>query len=235
MTKDEKKKKKKSEVTREKILSRALALFRRRGYGKVTMRDVARAAGVALGAAYYYFPSKEAIVLAYYEATQSEHGRLARAAMADAIDPRERVGIVMHTKLDLLARDRKLLGAIFRSVADPDDRISIFGEASREVRDDSIRLFDEAMAAQGLDARTRSLVAHALWSLHMGVLLYFLHDRSPQQQETRALADGALDLAMQLVALAPVLGEGLLDPLARVLEEAGLLVAIPPSSGSARA
>jgi AcrR family transcriptional regulator len=31
------------------------------------MRDIAREAGMALGAAYYYFESKDAIVMAFYE------------------------------------------------------------------------------------------------------------------------------------------------------------------------
>ena len=34
------------------------------------MRDIAKAAGLSLGAAYYYFPSKEALVFAYYEQNQ---------------------------------------------------------------------------------------------------------------------------------------------------------------------
>src|SRR5512140_1770548 len=123
---------KKRELTREKILASALALFRRRGFEKTTMRDVARAAKVALGAAYYYFPSKEALVLAYYHETQDEHSRRARAAMAEETTLRGRLGAVMHTKLDVLAKDRKLLGAIFRSVADPDDPLSLFGATSRD-------------------------------------------------------------------------------------------------------
>src|SRR5262245_57701400 len=63
----------KSEKTREKILDTALTLFRKQGFDGTTMRDVAKQAGVALGAAYYYFPSKEALVMAYYERIQDDH------------------------------------------------------------------------------------------------------------------------------------------------------------------
>ena len=219
---------KKRELTREKILASALVLFRRRGFEKTTMRDVARAAKVAVGAAYYYFPSKEALVLAYYHDTQDEHSRRARTAMAAETTLRARVGAIMHTKLDVLAKDRKLLGAIFKSVADPDDPLSIFGQTSRDVRDESMRLFDEALtgASDGafdvLADDTRKIVSRALWGLHMGLLLYYLHDASPGQEKTRALTDGALDLAVQLVSIAPLLG-GLTDPLAALLSNAGLL------------
>jgi AcrR family transcriptional regulator len=212
----------KSERTREAILASALGLFRRRGFDRTTMRDVAEAAGVALGAAYYYFPSKEALVLAYYAKTQDEHSRRARAATAAASDLRGRVGAVVHTKLDVLARDRKLLGAIFKSVGDPEDPLSVFGEASKDVRDESMRLFDEALEGAQLDEPTRVLAARAMWALHMGVLLYFLHDPSPRQTQTRELADGALDLAVQVVAAAPMMGE-MLAPAFQILARAGLI------------
>ena len=227
MTKETSPPAKKSERTRERILASALALFRRRGFEKTTMRDVAKAAKVALGAAYYYFPSKESLVLAYYQEQQDEHSRGARARMAGEPTLRGRLGAVFHAKLDVLAKDRKLLGAIFRSVAAPDDPLSIFGEASKAVRDESIGLFDEALGDDVLmDADMRAIVARALWSLHMGILLYFLHDTSPGQDRTRKLTDGALDLAVQLVAVAPLLGvvEG---PLAAILRDAGLLGASP--------
>src|SRR5262249_3991252 len=61
---------KKSEATRRHLLERALVLFKERGVEATTMRDIAKAAGLSLGAAYYYFPSKEALVFAYYEANQ---------------------------------------------------------------------------------------------------------------------------------------------------------------------
>jgi AcrR family transcriptional regulator len=212
----------KSEKTKEKILASALSLFRRKGFDRTTMRDVAKASGLALGAAYYYFPSKESLVLAYYHRTQDEHSRRAREAMQRAPDLRARVGAVFFTKLEILKRDRKLLGAIFKSVGDPEDPLSVFGEAAKDVRDESIRLFDEALEGTELDPTTRAVAARAFWSLHMGALLYYLHDRSPDQEKTRELVNGALDLAVQLVAAAPMMG-GMLAPVADLLGRAGLL------------
>ena len=63
----------KSEATRARILEAALALFRKRGFAETTMRDIAQAAGLAQGAAYYYFDSKEVILFAYYARNQAEH------------------------------------------------------------------------------------------------------------------------------------------------------------------
>src|SRR5207237_4793311 len=54
----------KAEETRERILDAALRLFRKRGFDQTTMRDIAAEAEVATGAAYYYFSSKEEMVIA---------------------------------------------------------------------------------------------------------------------------------------------------------------------------
>src|SRR5205814_2734033 len=115
------------EKTKVVILATALDLFRKAGFETTTMRDIARAANVATGAAYYYFPSKEAIVMAYYEQVQSEHEARLRDCLDGVSGLRERLGIVIHTKLDTLQKDRKLLGALFRFTGDPEHPLSVFG------------------------------------------------------------------------------------------------------------
>src|ERR687887_113352 len=86
-----------SEETRRLILDTALALFRERGFEETTIRDIANRAGLSLGAAYYYFKSKEAIVGAYYDYVQREHQERARAAFADASDLHQRLRAAFHT------------------------------------------------------------------------------------------------------------------------------------------
>jgi AcrR family transcriptional regulator len=205
----------------------ALALFRKKGFDATTMRDVATAAGVALGAAYYYFPSKEALVLAYYQRTHAESTAQAETVFAASSDLRARLGAAFHAKLDVLARDRKLLSGLFRSIADPSAEASIFGEHTRAIREDSIDLFGRAVAPSPelamLDDAARQVLVLALWSLHMGVILYFIHDASPKQRRTRALVDSSLDLVVNLLPLAPGLFPVFGDAIGSILAEAGLL------------
>src|SRR5215472_9700521 len=103
-----------SSETRAHILQTALDTFRTRGMDAATMREIAKAAGVALGAAYYYFPSKEAIVLAYYDSVQALHRKRVEAQMMEG-SPNlvQRLQIAFHSKLDILRGDRKLLGTLF--------------------------------------------------------------------------------------------------------------------------
>src|ERR1700687_1660044 len=64
-----------AEDTRRKIYEAAMEMFREKGFEETTMRDIAAKAGVALGGAYYYFSSKDAIVLAFYAEMQEVSNR----------------------------------------------------------------------------------------------------------------------------------------------------------------
>ncbi len=211
----------KSQATKQKILEAALKLFRKRGFEKTTMRDVAKAAGVALGAAYYYFPSKDALVLAYYDETQDTHSRVAREAMKETSQLDGRLRVVLHTKIDTIERDRKLLSALFRSVGDPSSDLSVFSAKAKKVRDESIALFDEALAPEDLPPALKKTLALALWSLSMGLVLFFIHDESPKHEKTRRLIDRSVELVASMMPMAPLLAPAGASVLA-VLEEAGL-------------
>ena len=50
----------------------SLELFHRQGFENTTMRDIALKAEVATGAAYYYYPSKEAIIMDFYRRASLE-------------------------------------------------------------------------------------------------------------------------------------------------------------------
>jgi AcrR family transcriptional regulator len=52
---------------RGQLLDAAAFEFRSRGFHAVTMRDIARSAGMIAGSIYYHFPSKEELFVAVYE------------------------------------------------------------------------------------------------------------------------------------------------------------------------
>jgi AcrR family transcriptional regulator len=192
----------KGEQTRQQIFHCALELFREQGFDATTMQQVAARAGVAKGAAYYYFPSKEAIIQAYYEAVQAEQERICGEAFAGKGNLRSRLRAAMHTKFDLAKEDRKLLGVVFRYTGEPAHPLSCLGPGTAEIRRRSIAIFRDAIAPEKLAADLEQLLPIALWALQMGLLVMFLYDDSEQQARTRRLADGALELTLKLLALA---------------------------------
>ncbi len=189
------------EKTKAMILQTALELFRRRGFAVTTMRDIARSAKVATGAAYYYFPSKEAIVAAYYDQVQRLHAEKVRAELNGRAGLRERLGTAMHSKLEILKEDRMFLGALFRYAGDPDHPLSVFGKGTHAQRSQSIAIFQEAIAGTHVSEELRQLLPWTLWLAHLGMILFFLYDETEGQQRTHKLADGILDALTQLIEL----------------------------------
>ncbi len=195
------------EKTRALILEKALEMFRQEGFEAATIRDIAKSAKVATGAAYYYFPSKEALVAAYYDHVQVTHEAKVRELILRTTDLRERLGIVIHSKLDILKEDRKFLGALFRYAGEPDHPLSVFGKGTEGQRAYSIGIFREALADVEVSDELRQLLPWALWMMHLGAILFFIYDESAEQRRTHALVNGVLDLFTQFLKLtsAPVI------------------------------
>jgi AcrR family transcriptional regulator len=192
----------KGEQTRRQIFNSALELFREQGFDATTMQQIATHAEVVKSAAYYYFPSKEAIIQAYYETVQTEQERLCAEAFSRTDTPKSRLAIAMHSKLDLAKDDRNLLGVVFRYTGEPQHPLSCLGRGTAEIRRRSIQVFEDAIAEEKLPKDLKELLPIALWALQMGLLVMFLYDSSKDQLRTRRMADGALELTLKLLGLA---------------------------------
>jgi len=200
----------KAEETRERILDAALKLFRERGFDETTMRDIAASARVATGAAYYYFRSKEELVMAFYVRTADEARDLIPEEMARSRDLRKRIEAIIDLKLRQFAQHRRLMVALVRIGIDPRHPLSPFGDETRTMRDESIEFFRLAIA-DAKPAVPKDLVAdlpRLLWLYLMGVILFWIFDESPQQRKTRVLLDGTLDLVVRLIQISslPLMG-----------------------------
>jgi AcrR family transcriptional regulator len=189
----------KSVATRRRLLDRALALFIERGVAATTMRDIARAANLSLGAAYYYFPSKNALLFAYYEDKQEELEAIAARATGSV---RERLGTILHGELETIRPHRALLASIVQHLVDPSDPLSAFSAQTRAPRDRAIGVFASALAGSQLPAEVVPLAAHALWLLSLGLMLVYINDRTPGETRTHGLVDDALDLIVPVLPFA---------------------------------
>jgi AcrR family transcriptional regulator len=189
--------------TRSRILEAALALFRERGFASATMRDIAARAGVASGLAYYYFDSKDAIVLAFYQRAMDElPARLEAAHEARKLAPRLRA--LIEAKFEYFQPDRRFLGALMAHAADPASPLSPFGEPSRPVREQDFAQFERAIRETGTVV-PRDLAPHLariLWFYQMGLILFWIYDRSEGQHRTRDLLDVSLKLVVLLLRAA---------------------------------
>lgn len=194
----------KAEETRNRILDAALRLFRERGFDETTMRDVAAGAGVATGAAYYYYRSKEELVLAFYLRTEEESAETFAKIIASTKDLKKRVRGIIDAKFEQFAAHRTLLTTLLKTGVDPRNPLSPFSTETKAVRDDHIAWFSRAL--DGADLKVpRDLAPHLpklLWLYEMGLIYYWIIDDSPKQRRTRRLLDATVDLVIQLLRAA---------------------------------
>jgi AcrR family transcriptional regulator len=202
----------KAEETRSRILAAALDLFQERGFSETTMRNIAQRAGVATGAAYYYFPSKESLVMAFYWQTHEEADRVVERRLKGAHDLGLRVRTLVELKLEQFRPYREFLGALFRSAGDPSSPLSPFGEETREIREQSITHFRRAL--EGSDVKVPAdLGKHLprlLWIYQMGIILFWIHDRSRGQTRTARLLEKTSGLIARAIRVSRF---GVLKPL----------------------
>lgn len=192
----------KGELTGNSILQSALDLFRENGFQTTTMRDVASRAGVALGAAYYYFDSKDAIVMGFYERAQDHLTPLLERALSDTEGLHDRLRAIIQVKFDYFAADRNLMGALSAHI-DPRHPLSPFSDETRAIRDRDIEAFSRAV--EGGKVRVHEdLKLHLprlLWLYQMGLLLFWVYDSSPKQERTMKLFEKSLAIVVALIKL----------------------------------
>jgi AcrR family transcriptional regulator len=192
-----------AEDTRRKIYEAAMEMFREKGFEETTMRDIAAKAGVALGGAYYYFSSKDAIVLAFYREMQETSTPLVGGALTDKKKLKDRIRAVLDQRLKLLAPNRKFCAALFRHAPDGADPLSPFSEDSRLIRDAAIEQMRVALEGGDvkIPADLRPRLPYLLWLYQMALIMFWLYDHSPDQERTQRLMEKSLGLLVNLLRI----------------------------------
>lgn len=201
--------------TRSLIIDAALRLFREHGYEATTMRAIASEAGVSLGNAYYYFESKQHLIQAFYDRIQTEHAEAAQPVLDDETGLESRIVRVIEAWLDVTEPYRAFAGTFFQNAADPNSPLSPFSSESTTARERSIDLWRQVI--DGSDAKIskalRAQLPELLWLYFMGVVLYWVHDPTPNGARTRLLATRTTPMIVRAIGLArlPVLRSTLND------------------------
>jgi len=203
----------KSEATRRRILAAALRVFRERGFDAATMREVAAAAGMSLGAAYYYFDSKDALVMAFYQQSQQEMAPAIERILTESTTLEQRLRGIVGQKFAHFLPNRALMGALSAHV-DPMHPLSPFSLSTAPIRERDIAFFQRAVSESKVKLTPSILpyLPRLLWLYQMGLMLFWVYDRSPRQERTELLFDKTLSMMLLVLKLARI---PLLRPLYR--------------------
>jgi TetR/AcrR family transcriptional repressor of bet genes len=114
-----------SPVRREQIVAATLRCLARDGYTRLTMKRLAREAGVSQGILHYYFPDKRAILTAAFSAVAADlDRRVAVAQSRSGRDPRSRLRAIVAACL-AAARERREVWMVF---------VEFWGEMAHDAR-----------------------------------------------------------------------------------------------------
>jgi len=172
--------------TKARLYGIALRMITSRGYEATTLREIAAEAGVSVGLMYRYFPNKQAVVVALYDELSA--GFVQQSARMPAGKWRDRFTFALHTSLGALKPHRLPLRALAPIlVGDPVD--GVFAPRTAFSRRRVQQVFEEAVmgATDAPPAPLAAALGRLLYVLHLGVLLWWLLDKTASQRATSAL------------------------------------------------
>lgn len=181
--------------TRDRILESARKLFGGRGFTNTTTRDVASAAEIAVGTLFNYFPTKDALGMALIE----EALATGQAEFQDRLQGDESLAeaLFAHIAIGLrrLRLQRAYVGEIFEVAMSPFTQ-SVAMTGADTVRENHLEVVRTLINEHSPTSTPEpSLIAiHLYWTLYLGVVAFWTHDDSPNQEDTLALLDQALQI-----------------------------------------
>ena len=178
-------------------------MFQESGYEATTMRAIATRCDVSLGNAYYYFESKEHLVLGLYTRTLSEQSAAVAPVLASSKTLRNRLSGALIAQVNSLQPYRIILRSLFKFGADPDSPLSPFGLQSKEIRQGAQQIYRKVTdgSKEKLPDDIKDALPYCLWLYSMSIIGFWLHDTSINQTKTTRLIELTSDLIANAVLL----------------------------------
>jgi AcrR family transcriptional regulator len=181
-------------ATRQRILGAAQKLFAEQGFAAATTRDIARAAEIAAGTLFNYFPTKESISLclvreAHAQAVVQFHARLSRES-SQPLSLEEELFAHVAAALRKLKPYRKYLTTVLDTSLSPlaNDQ----ADDTPSLRAGHLETVSQIVSRHGEAEALSTVALHLYWTLYTGVLAFWSSDTSPRQEDTLALLDQSL-------------------------------------------
>jgi AcrR family transcriptional regulator len=194
----------KADRTRSAIVDAALALFTEQGFDATTMRAIAQRAEVSVGNAYYYFESKEQLVLAIYERFSTTTTAPILAAIAGHDLLADRIERATLAWLRVMRPYRSFANVMFRNVVDPASAMSPLGPGSASMREESYELW-RAVLDGATDVSVDVVLADGLvrvfWGYTMAMVVAWTQDPTADARRVKRLVRRSAPLLARLVGL----------------------------------
>ncbi|MES1245946.1 MAG: TetR/AcrR family transcriptional regulator [Acidobacteriota bacterium] len=185
------------EATKRRILEVALAMFQSKGFRQTTMRDIAGAAGIALGTTYNYFPTKEHLALYFFEEALARVLARHRRECPREAALEEKIFSLISLEIEEVEPYQEFLNVMVIQATVPTSPLHPFSLDTQSLKNRHLEyvaglLADAAGRGELPALGFESMLLSAFWVYHMGIVLFWLNDGSPNKSDTWALLDKSL-------------------------------------------
>lgn len=191
------------EQTKSTIIEAALGLFEEVGFDATTMRSVAQRAGVSVGNAYYYFDSKDELIQGFYDQAAERHLAISVERLHGVTDLAQRIHLHLVSWFEIMIDYHEFAASFFRTAADPTSPLSPFSKESEPARTAALSRWRDVVEGSDIDIpeAVRTELPDVLWLYQMGLVMFWVHDRSTNQIATRMMTARSVPLVVKALGL----------------------------------
>lgn len=147
----------------EKIVAAAEKLFAKRGFHATGMRQIARAAGVSIGAIYHYFKSKDDILLAIVRREIDHRRKFLEALRKEGLPVSEQIRRIVEMHFARLRENQDTVQLLHREWRSPSARLwRRLPSLYEEIADYLANLIDEGIAAGDIAPCHSTVAAYSI-------------------------------------------------------------------------
>ena len=179
------------ELTRSKILDISAELFAERGFSGVSMRDIARSAGITQAAIYHHFSSKEGLYIASLEHLYAAQTTELVSMVGQQRDPELQLALMVSRLLEVFDQQAHFRRIYFRELLDGDEqRLKLLADGVFPEMDKILRELMEKLAPH-MDSHLMVLDLAGLIFHHLEArkLSAVIDEGRPEHQQLAYLAD----------------------------------------------
>ena len=184
------------EERRRRLLALGAELFAQHSYDELTMRRIARAAGISHPLLYRYFPTKQSYFRAALE--QAAEVLRARTTPDPSLPPAEQLTSSLEGFLELVDENALAYRKLMESVTSAPEVREMVGE----IRTTTAERILTGLFPNGAPAKGRAVVKGWLWFMD-GVLLDWIERRDLERTDVRDLLLGTLFAALGAAGALP--------------------------------
>jgi AcrR family transcriptional regulator len=187
------------EQTKERILKAALELFGNKGFYQTTTKEISQKAKIAEGTLFNYFKSKEDLALYFFENEIQDcidwyyrDNYIQRAPLAEKL-----FGITQRS-LDRLAPYEEFIGAVYLRALQPKSKLHLLSLDAQALRVKELKFIRDILVEAEENREippVGDLGAYAVGLIYIGILTYWLNDKSEGKENTMAFLDRSLETA----------------------------------------